>query len=430
MPTRFDNLSARLRSAWKPVKQPTAPRAYRCQCGRPVFFRNSRCLACNTPLGYETERAKVLPLKPGPTEDTWQLWDDTAAPPRVYRRCGNFDSASGCNWLVPVEGQEAPALCAACRLNRTIPDTSNAEHQTLWRRIETAKRRLVSQLLALNLPVKSKVSEDPERGFCFDFLASPPDGPRVMTGHADGVITLNIEEADDATRERTRAAMREPYRTLLGHFRHEVGHYYWDRLVRDTGWLASFRELFGDERQDYAAALKANYEQGPPADWPQRFVSAYASMHPWEDWAETWAHYLHMVDTVDTALSFGIDADEVELDVEPWGTDALWRPDDREAKSFLGFVNAWVELTGVLNEMSRSMGQHDFYPFVLPRVAVAKLQFIHLVVSGAPAPATVATAPAVSTPDATQPDTTAPAPMAAIAPDATQPAATTPLAAT
>ncbi|WP_438010771.1 putative zinc-binding metallopeptidase [Sorangium sp. So ce321] len=453
MPSRFDNLTARLRSAWKPIKQPTAPRAYRCQCGRPVFFRNSRCLACDTQLGYETERAKVLPLKPGPTEDTWQLWDDTAAPPRLYGRCGNFDSASGCNWLVPVEGQETPALCVACRLNRTIPDATNAEHQALWRRIETAKRRLVSQLLALNLPVKSKVSEDPERGFCFDFLASPPDGPRVMTGHADGVITLNIEEADDATRERIRAAMREPYRTLLGHFRHEVGHYYWDRLVRDTGWLASFRELFGDEQQDYAAALKANYEQGPPADWPQRFVSAYASMHPWEDWAETWAHYLHMVDTVDTALSFGIDADEVELDVEPWGNDALWRPDDPDAKSFLGFVNAWVELTGVLNEMSRSMGQHDFYPFVLPRVAVAKLQFIHLVVSGAPAPATVATTPAVSTPDATAPavstpdatapavstpDATAPAaiapdataPLTGIAPDATQPAATTPLAAT
>ncbi|WP_437640557.1 zinc-binding metallopeptidase family protein [Sorangium sp. So ce854] len=411
MPTRLAPLSSRLSSAWKPVKEPTAPRAYRCQCGRPVFFRNSECLACKTPLGYDTERAKVLPLKPGPTEGTWQRWDDTADPPRRYTRCANFDSASGCNWLVPIEGDDAPALCAACRLNRTIPDAGNAEHQALWRRIETAKRRLVSQLLALNLPVRSKVGEDPERGLCFDFLASPPDGPRVMTGHADGVITLNIEEADDATRERIRAAMREPYRTLLGHFRHEVGHYYWDLLVRDAGWLPPFRELFGDEQQDYAAALKANYEQGPPADWPQRFVSAYASMHPWEDWAETWAHYLHMVDTVDTALSFGIHADDVELDVEPWGADALWRPDDPGAKSFLGFVNAWVELTAVLNEMSRSMGQHDFYPFVLPRVAVAKLQFIDLVVSGATAPARAGAPPdagAPAPPDAAPPAMPAP----------------------
>ncbi|HET9642299.1 MAG TPA: putative zinc-binding metallopeptidase, partial [Burkholderiaceae bacterium] len=134
---------------------------------------------------------------------------------------------------------------------------------------------------------------------------------------------------------------------------------------------------------DYAAALKANYEQGPPQDWPQRFVSAYASCHPWEDWAETWAHYLHMVDTVDTALSFGIDADDVEVDAEPWGLDALWQPKDAGAESFLGFLNAWIELTAVLNEMSRSMGQHDFYPFVLPRPAVAKLQFIHLVVQDA-----------------------------------------------
>ncbi|WP_437678577.1 zinc-binding metallopeptidase family protein [Sorangium sp. So ce131] len=386
MPT-FENLSTRLRNLWKPRKQPTASRAYRCQCGRPVFFRNSECLACKTPLGYETEHAKVLPLQRGPGEGTFQLWQDTPGPRQLYRRCGNFDTAAGCNWLIPVQEGEAPALCAACRLNRTIPDVSNPEHQRLWARIEVAKRRLVSQLLALNLPVKSKVGEDPERGLCFDFLASLPDGPRVMTGHADGVITLNIEEADDPTRERIRAAMREPYRTLLGHFRHEVGHYYWDRLVRDSGWLAPFRELFGDEQQDYAAALKANYEQGPPADWPQRFVSAYASMHPWEDWAETWAHYLHMVDTVDTALSFGIDADEVEIEADPWTADALWRPDHPTAESFLRFLNAWVELTAVLNEMSRSMGQHDFYPFVLPRVAVAKLQFIHLVVNGAPVPA-------------------------------------------
>ncbi|AUX40154.1 hypothetical protein SOCE26_015510 [Sorangium cellulosum] len=390
MPTRFETLSTRLRNLWKPRKQPTASRAYRCQCGRPVFFRNSECLACNTPLGYETEHAKVLPLQRGPDEGTWQLCQDAGGPRQLYRRCGNFDTAAGCNWLIPVTAGEAPALCAACRLNRTIPDVGNSEHRQLWARVEVAKRRLVSQLLALNLPVKSKVGEDPERGLCFDFLASPPDGPRVMTGHADGVITLNIEEADDPTRERIRAAMREPYRTLLGHFRHEVGHYYWDRLVRDSGWLAPFRELFGDEQQDYAAALKANYEQGPPADWPQRFVSAYASMHPWEDWAETWAHYLHMVDTVDTALSFGIDADEVEIEAEAWGTDALWWPDHPTAESFLRFLNAWVELTAVLNEMSRSMGQHDFYPFVLPRVAVAKLQFIHLVVNGVPVPASAA----------------------------------------
>jgi hypothetical protein len=422
MATRFDRLSAQLRTAWKPHKQPTAPRAYRCQCGRPVFFRNSECLACHTPLGYEPYLAQVLPLSPGAQAGTWQLFGETGEAARTYERCGNFDSAAGCNWLIPLdETAPAPApaakadpapqpvrLCIACRLNHTIPDLTQPDNQELWRRIEGAKRRLVSQLVALNLPVKSKVTEDPEHGLAFDFLRSPQKGPKVMTGHDDGMITINIEEANDAAREKLRAELHEPYRTLLGHFRHEVGHYYWDRLVRDTGWLEPYRQLFGDERQDYAEALKANYTQGPPADWQQRFVSSYASSHPWEDWAESWAHYLHMADTVDTALSFGIDADEVEIDAEPFGRDALWRPDDPGAEVFLDFVNAWVELTAVLNEMSRSMGQHDFYPFVLPRPVVAKLQFIHLVVNGAAPPtppaATVTTAaPAIPETAATAP---------------------------
>jgi hypothetical protein len=382
MATRIHSVTERLRSAWKPHKRPTTPRAYRCQCGRPVFFRNSQCLACGTPLGYEPARGQVLPLAPAGSAGVWKIFGSGQRTPR-YQRCGNFDSAAGCNWLIPLErrGRATPALCVACRLNRTIPDLTSAENQQLWNRIEGAKRRMVSQLIALQLPVRSK-TEDPQRGLAFDFLRAAAEGPAVMTGHADGVVTLNIEEADDAKREQIRAQLHEPYRTLLGHFRHEVGHYYWDRLVRNSGWLAHFRALFGDEQQDYAAALKANYEQGPPPDWPQRFVSAYASSHPWEDWAETWAHYLHMVDTVDTALSFGIDADQVEVEAEPWSPEALWRPDDPQAESFLGFLNAWVELTAVLNEMSRSMGQHDFYPFVLPRPAVAKLQFIHAVVHG------------------------------------------------
>ena len=380
MPTRFESLSQRLREAWKPHKQPTTPRAYRCQCGRPVFFHNTQCLACGTPLGYEPDRGEVLPLAAGDRDGEWALFHQPVTG-RRYRRCGNFGSPAGCNWLVPLDADgQAPNLCAACRLNRTIPDLSVPENLPLWSRTEAEKRRLVSQLIALGLPVTPK-AEDPVHGLAFDFLR-PLDGQPVMTGHADGVITLNLEEADDAKREQMRSQMHEPYRTLLGHFRHEIGHYYWDRLVRDTDWLPQVRALFGDDREDYAEALRRNYEQGPPPDWPQRFVSAYASCHPWEDWAETWAHYLHMVDTVDTALSFGIDAEQVELDAEPWGTDALWRPDDPGAEAFLGFLNAWVELTAVLNEMSRAMGQPDFYPFVLPRPAVGKLQMIHRIVQG------------------------------------------------
>jgi hypothetical protein len=181
--------------------------------------------------------------------------------------------------------------------------------------------------------------------------------------------------------------MAEPYRTVLGHLRHESGHYYWARLIDGSRWHEPFRTLFGDERADYAAAIERHHAQGPPADWPQRFVSAYASAHPWEDWAETWAHYLHISDTLDTALSFGLDAAASGLLHDPFSKrdlsprSALPRTGD-EAQ-FLAFVNAWIELTAVLNELSRCMGGRDFYPFVLSAPAVAKLHLVHRAVSAA-----------------------------------------------
>jgi hypothetical protein len=229
--------------------------------------------------------------------------------------------------------------------------------------------------------VKSKLDEDPQRGLMFDFLRSPPGGPRVLTGHASGLITLNVEEADDAKREQIKYELREPYRTLLGHFRHEVGHYYWDRLVWNTRWLEAFRQLFGDERASYSEALKRNYEQGPPADWASRHVSSYASTHPWEDWAETWAHYLHIVDSLSTAIGFGINAGHLQCDIQPFTREALYAPDDPDADDLLRLLNAWIEIVTVMNELARSMGQPDIYPFVMCKPVVAKLHFIHLVQS-------------------------------------------------
>jgi hypothetical protein len=181
--------------------------------------------------------------------------------------------------------------------------------------------------------------------------------------------------------------MREPYRTLLGHFRHEVGHYYWDRLVRDGAWLAPYRALFGDERASYAEALRRNYEQGPPPDWANAYISAYATMHPWEDWAETWAHYLHMVDSMGTALSFGLEADDIEVPITPYAEEDLYAPDDPGATRFLALVNAWLEMVTVLNELARSMGEPDFYPFVMSRPVVAKLQLVQMIVEAAAADA-------------------------------------------
>ena len=396
-------------------------RNYHCQCGQPVFFRNSQCLACGTPLGYDCERATLLPLMtsmpenlPGAKHEDqatplWQAWQVQSAPlvdndaetpaPAAnssalggptglfYKRCLNLSTPAACNWLI---GAEDPhGMCRACRLNRTIPDLADAnqpDNGYLWGRVELAKRRLVSSLITLGLPVASRMSEDPERGLVFDFLRSPINGPHVMTGHDTGLITLNVDEADDAKREAVRKALREPYRTLLGHFRHEVGHYYWDRLVAGTPWLDGFHQLFGDESMNYLGALRRNYEEGPPADWPLHFVSAYASTHPWEDWAECWAHYLHMRDTVDTALSFGLSVELLDLEFTPFTIDAVYQPEHAGAEQFLAFLNHWTRLTTLLNEMSRSMGQPDFYPFVLPRDVVAKLHFIHLLVTSGSQP--------------------------------------------
>ncbi len=355
------------------ILAPDARRSYNCRCGRPVFFRNSQCLGCGAALGFEPYLGLVASLEPAAgAPGTWFIQGATG----TYLRCANLDSPSGCNWLVPAG--EGPVLCRSCRLDRVIPNLSIPSDADCYRRISFAKRRLVALLLSLKLPVASR-EEDPARGLAFEFLRTPGGGPRVVTGHADGVVTLNIEEAEDPTRERIRTEMGEPYRTLLGHLRHESGHYYWDRLIDGGGWLDEFRSLFGDERQDYAAALDRHYHQGPAPDWQQWFVSSYASAHPWEDWAETWAHHLHIVDTLSTAGSFGLDASRIGIEVEPFGEDVLAAP----GAEFLDLLNSWTRLSAVLNELSRAMGLADFYPFVLSRAVVRKLHMVHRVIAAA-----------------------------------------------
>ena len=377
-PDLYDGLVDRLERSWKPAHAPRSKRAYRCRCGHPIFFQNSRCLSCQAPLGYAPLLGDLRALEPGTAPDQWRLAGAEAR--GDYRRCANFDTPAGCNWLIPANDTEA--FCLSCRLSRTIPDMDDPDNRRWWRAIEAQKRRLVSQLLGMGLPVDPHTAEHPG-GLAFDLLRPLPGGPPIMTGHANGLITLNIEEADDAVRAQIRTELHEPYRTLLGHLRHEIGHYYWDRLVRDSRWLEPFRALFGDERADYAAAIKANYDNGPPAHWRDQYISAYASSHPWEDWAETWAHHLHILDSLDTAVAHGLEADDLELDITPFCPDDLYDPDDPGAERFLFLLNAWIELVTVLNEMARSLGQPDFYPFVMPRAVVRKLHFIALVVRDA-----------------------------------------------
>jgi len=324
---------------------------------------------------------QVVSLVPGPEANTWQLAGPNApqANSGLYRRCANLQTPAACNWLIPIDDADH-AYCAACRLNRTVPNLSLPEDAFLWGRVEAAKRRVISAVISLGLPLASRVSEDPQHGLAFDFLRSPANGARVLTGHENGLITLNIEEADDVKREQMRTSMHEPYRTLVGHFRHEIGHYYWDRLIAGSRWLDGFRTLFGDERVDYAEALRSNYQNGPKPNWSLNHVSAYASVHPWEDWAETWAHYMHMVDTLSTACDFGLHPETMALPFDCFGEDSLCSPDSEEGLRFLALVNSWLKLTAVMNELCRSMGQPDFYPFALPRAAVAKLHFVHLIV--------------------------------------------------
>jgi hypothetical protein len=350
-------------------------KVWHCRCGQSLFFRNSQCLACSAALGYQPQQSRLSSLQLGPQADTWLLDADPGA--GVFRRCANLDSPAACNWLLPANDHDG--LCIACSLNRTIPDLAIPENHERWRKVEIAKRRLVAQLISLGLSVIPK-SMDEDIGLAFDFIGIDLEGKPPTTGHANGLITLDVKEADDAHREQVRVQMHEPYRTLLGHFRHEVGHYYWDRLVANSHWLELFRGLFGDERASYAEALERHYQQGAPLDWQQHYVSAYATMHPWEDWAETWAHYLHMMDAVDTALGFGMSAQEMDFDYQPFPPSTLFDPQHPGGPAFLSFVNAWIELAGMLNELSRSMGQPDFYPFVLPPAVIAKLHFIHLVI--------------------------------------------------
>jgi hypothetical protein len=271
--------------------------------------------------------------------------------------------------------------CVACQHNGIIPDISTAANLSAWRRTEFAKHRLIYSLLRWRLPLANRAT-DPEHGLEFNFPAEAPagKGPKVMTGHENGVITVALAEADDVEREKRRSRMHEPYRTLLGHFRHKVGHHYWDLLVRDGGKLDACRSVFGDDSQNYEAALERHYAQGPPPNWQDHFVSAYATTHPWEDFAETWAHYLHIVDTLEMAHSFGMEvkprlddagAHTAKIDFDPYTS--------QDAQQIIA---AWLPFVFAMNSVSRAMGQADLYPFILAPPVVQKLDFMHKLIHG------------------------------------------------
>ncbi|MCX5043087.1 putative zinc-binding metallopeptidase [Aldersonia sp. NBC_00410] len=332
-------------------------------CGQELSFENSVCLKCGSQLGFSlAEKTLVVIGKPADPNAPAGITGEVDA--EKFRLCDNLHVAR-CNWLIAADDEEG--LCASCRLTTTRPSDDDAKALPAFADAEAAKRRLVLELVELGLPIVDR-EQDPETGLAFDLLSSRDEN--VITGHADGVITLDLAEGDDVHREQLRVSMAEPYRTLLGHFRHEVGHYYFTVLIDSDGNRARFEQLFGDPDASYQDALDRHYSEGAPEGWEEKYVSSYATMHAAEDWAETFAHYLHIRDTLDTAAAFGL---------APAGATF-----DRPAPGPAGFdkiIELWLPLSWSLNMVNRSMGHHDLYPFVLPEPVLEKMRFVHEVIT-------------------------------------------------
>ena len=350
-------------------------RTFGCEiCGARVAFENTECLTCGSALAFSLSARRVVALRADSSGGReYRLGAGTP----IERPCAN-EVLAGCNWLAAED--DANGLCLSCRLTRTRPGDDDEEGLASFVRAEAAKRRLVYQLLDLGLPVLPWM-DDRQHGLAVDLLSSRDRS--VVTGHADGVITLDLAEGDDPHREAVRVKLNEAYRTLLGHLRHESGHYYWDQLVGGPDQVEAFRELFGDERADYSKAISRHYDQGPPDGWEQDYVSAYATMHPWEDWAETFAHYLHLRDLLQTAHSFGLAirrrvGDGLSAGIKAGGFDTL---DDLDAvgeqQGVGALVDRWLPLSYALNAVNRSLGKEDLYPFVLTAPVIAKLDAVH-----------------------------------------------------
>ncbi len=342
---------------------------FTCTCGNVLFFNSSRCLKCGTGVGYDPLSRRIQPVlaNGGP-----------------FKRCANGIQHAVCNWLLPTTSAEV--FCSSCRLNRTIPDLRSPRNQMLWSRMEAAKHRLLHTLHGLGFSVPTQ-AENPVAGLAFDIVSTVVD-PTVTTGHLQGVITLNLEEADDTYRQINRQQLGESSRTLLGHFRHESGHYVWHRFLaihpESDPQRQAFRQIFGDETLNYATALGQHYQKGAPAGWDQHYITAYAASHPWEDWAETWAHYLQIIDGLETCESYGIRVTTIPIPLIPLPPTAGTLPpricsdeSNTEDTAFLSLLQRWLCLSATLNEISQSLGEAPLYPFIITIPIARKLRLAH-----------------------------------------------------
>ena len=370
-------------------------KTFKCNCTDQLilFFESSHCLACGRTVGIDDEFDQVEPYE---IDEQSGLFYKAEAPEVFYKKCDNNAQYHVCNGMVNLDtfipvADKDEVLCFSCRFNETVPDLSIIGHIPLWKKMETAKRRALYTLKSLSLPLNTIIQE-PESGLSFDFITdrnvsdhfvSPIIGQDVVfTGHDCGHITINLAEADDVARSQAKIAMGERYRTLLGHFRHELGHYYFDQLIANSPKKhALCKQYFGDDELDYQQALDTHYKQGAPANWHETFISEYATMHPYEDWAETWAHYMHIIDTLETAKNFSITGSTTGNEFELDEADELRLPQSayyfNSQTSIDAILDTWMEFSIILNSLNRSMGLADAYPFVLTQAVRTKLSFIH-----------------------------------------------------
>lgn len=340
-----------------------------CDCGNRLFFENTDCLACGNEVSWCPSCATLTALV------NTESGTHCARCHTNLWKCANRVDFDLCNRSVVAPAEEVSSgklLCDCCRYNDTIPDLSISENLSHWRALEQAKRRLIYGLDRLGLPHGARADGfDPGLSFEFKGDSVTTEGlwrslgtlERVFTGHVGGTITINIREANTVEREKLRVDLGESHRTLIGHFRHEIGHYYWYLLVRDdVDKTSRFKALFGDhENPNYGAALERYYSDGPTQDWQNSYISAYATMHPWEDWAETFSFYLNIVDVLETATASG-----------------LIRVDGDDDIAIM--VDTYTKLGILLNELNRAKGLMDFKPEVVVPNIVAKLQCVHDVV--------------------------------------------------
>lgn len=370
-------------------------KTFKCNCKENLilFFESSHCLACGRTVGLDDDFDQVEPYE---LDQKTGLFFKAAEPKVHYKKCDNNARYNVCNSMVNLstfvpDPNSEEILCFSCQFNETVPDLTVEKHIPLWKKMETAKRRALYTLKALSVPLKT-TKQDPENGLSFDFITdrdvndhftTPLKGQApVFTGHNCGHITINLAEADDVARSQTKMAMGERYRTLLGHFRHELGHYYFDQLIFNFPKKhALCKEYFGDDQLDYQEALDTHYKNGAPANWHQHFISEYATMHPYEDWAETWAHYMHIIDTLETAKNFSFTGSTNGSEADKEDPEKLNLPQDSfyfyAQTSITDILDKWMEFSVILNSLNRSMGLPDAYPFVLTQSVRTKLSFIH-----------------------------------------------------